>query len=138
MDQNLGFGAVEKSKSGQVNRLISIALLRKGNNKKNTIFSGYLQSGNYHTGFSRQIGNFNGSVRIARTGDQVSTFFRKQGQNRWTKMCGLPSTQYDTSIGFTLTNFVKDRNSIAANRSISARIDNFIINAAQEILESEI
>ena len=53
-------------------------------------------------------------------------------------MCGLPSTQYDTSIGFTLTNFVKDRNSIAANRSISARIDNFIINAAQEILESEI
>jgi len=137
MDQVLGFGAVEKTKSGSASRLTSIGLLKKGKNKSE-IFSGYLEWGKYHTGYWHPIDNFTGSVRFVRTGDQVSTFYRKQGQKRWTKMCTLPSTQNDTSIGFTLQNFVKDRNSITATRSISAWIDNFTINSAQEIIESEI
>ena len=138
MDQSLGFGAVEKSKSGGSNRLISIGLLKEGKSKNSTIFSGYLEWRKYHTGYSHNIDNFTGSVRFVRIGNQVSTFYRKQGQSRWTKMCTVPSTQKDTSIGFTLQNFVKDRNLITATRSIRAWIDNFTINAAQQIIESEI
>jgi hypothetical protein len=138
MDQVLGFGAVEKAKSGGANQMISIGFLKKGKSKTSTIFSGYLQRGKYHTGYSHNIGNFTGSVRFVRIGNQVSTFYRKQGQNRWTKMCTVPSTQKDTSIGFTLQNFVKDRNSITATRSITAWFDNFTINATQQIIESEI
>jgi hypothetical protein len=112
-------------------------LLKKGK-EVSKILSGYLEGGKYHAGYWHPIDNFTGSLRLVRSGDHVSTFYRKQGQNRWTKMCTLPSTQNDTAIGFTLQNFVKDRNSITATRSISAWIDNFTINAAQEIIESEI
>jgi hypothetical protein len=138
MDQSLGIGAVEKTKSGSVSRMISIGLLRKGKNKKSEIFSGYLQMGKYHSGYWHPIDNFTGSARFVRSGDQVSTFYRKKEQKRWTKMCSLPSTQNDISIGFSLQNFVKDRNSITATRSITAWIDNFTINAAQKIIASEI
>jgi hypothetical protein len=138
MDQVLGFGAVEKSKSGHLNRMTSIGLLKAGKNKNSEIFSGQLERGKYHRGYWHPIDNFTGSVRFVRMGDQVSTFYRKQGQNRWIKMSTLPSSQNETTIGLTLQNFVKDRNSITATRSIKAWIDNFTINAAQEIIESEI
>jgi len=138
MDQNLGLGVVEKAKSDSVNRMISIGLRKTGKNKKSEIFSGYLEWSKYHTRYRHPIGNFTGSVRIVRAGDQVSTFYRKQGQKRWTKMCTLPSTQNDTSIGFALQNFLMERYFITASRSITAWIDNFTINAAQEIIESEI
>ncbi len=137
MDQSLGFGAVEKTIGGSGNRVISIGLLKEAQNKSG-IFSGYLEQGKYHTAYWHQIDNFTGSVRLVRIGDRMSTFYRKQGQSRWTKMCTLWSSQKDASIGISLQNFVKDRNSISATRSINAWIDNFKINAAQEIIESEI
>ena len=137
MDQSLVFGAVEKQASGIASRMTSIGLLKKGQDKSG-ILSGYLEWGKYHNSYWHQINNFTGSVRLVRINDQVSTFYQKQGQNRWTKMCTLPSTQNDTSIGVALQNFVHDRNSITATRSVSAWIDNFTINAAQEIIESEI
>lgn len=137
MDQSLGIGAVEKTIGGSGIRMTSIGLLKKGQNKAE-IFSGYLELGKYYTSYSHEIGNFTGSVRIVRIGDQVSTFYRKQSQNRWTKMCTSRSSQNDITIGFSLQNFVIDRNSIIATRSISSWIDNFTINAAQQIIESEI
>jgi len=138
MDQVSGPAVVEKTISGKPIRLFTIGLLKKGKNKKGEIFSGYLEMGKYHTGYSRPIDNFSGSLRFVRTGDKMSTFYRKQGQNRWAKMCILPSGQNDTSIGITLQNFTMDRNSITATRPISVWIDNFAINAAQEIIESDI
>jgi hypothetical protein len=138
MDQVAGLGIVEKTKSGKPIRLFTIGLLKKGKNKKGEIFSGYREMGKYHSGYTRSIDNFNGSLRFVRTADQMSTFYRKKGQNRWTKMCTLPSGQDDAFIGFTLQNFTIDRNSITAARSISAWIDNFSINAAQQIIESDI
>ena len=138
MDQVSGPAVIEKTKSGKPIRVFTIGLLKKGKNKKGEIFSGYLEMGKYHSGDARAIENFNGSLRFARTGNKMSMFYRKQGQNRWTKMCTLPSTLNDASIGFTLQNFTMDRNSITAARSISAWIDDFTVNAAQEIIESEI
>jgi len=138
MDQVLAFGAVEKSKSGQQNRMTSIGLYKRGKNKKSEIISGYLERGKYHLGYHHYIDNFTGAARFVRTGDKVSTFYRKEGQTRWTKMCTLPSSQNDITIGFALQNFTKDRNSIMAAHPISAWIDNFTINAAQEIIESDI
>lgn len=137
MDQSLGFGAVEKTTSGSINRLTTIGLLKKSQNKSE-IFSGYREGSKYHAGYGHPIDNFTGSVRFLRIGNQMSTFYRKQGQNRWTKMCTVPSSKNETAIGFTLQNFVVDRNAITATQSVSAWIDNFTINAAQEIIESEI
>ncbi len=138
MDQVSGPAVVEKSEAGKPIRVFTIGLLKKGKNKKGEIFSGYLEMGKYHAGYSHPIDTFNGSLRFVRTGNKMSTFYCKQRQCRWTKMCTLPSGQNDTSIGFALQNFTMDRNSITATHSISAWIDNFTINAAQEIIENEI
>lgn len=138
MDQFLSLMAIEEKKSGKPTRLFIIGLGKKGQNKKIGIFSGYHEGDKYHSRYWHPIDNFTGSLRFVRIGDNVSTFYRKQGQNRWKKMCTLPSGKKDNLIGFGLYNFIKGRNSIRATRSISAWIDNFFINAAQEIIESEI
>lgn len=138
MDQILGFGPGEITKSGKPIRFFTIGLLKKGKNKRGEIFSGYHERNKFHGCYSHPIDNFSGSLRFVRSGDTMSSFYRKQGQNRWTKMCTMPCGQNDATIGFALHNFTIDRNSITATRSISAWIDNFTINAAQEIIESEI
>jgi hypothetical protein len=138
IDQVLSLGAIEKTKSGKLTRLFMIGLAKTAKNQKSRIFSGYHEGGKYHAGYWNYINKFTGSLRFVRTDSKVSTFYRKQRQSHWTKMCTLPSGQNDTSIGFVLQNFTKDRNAIKATRSISAWIDNFTINAAQEIIESEI
>jgi hypothetical protein len=138
MDQSLGFGALEIADTMRRNRLLSIGLLKMGKRNKGGIRAGYLQGGKYHSGYWHPVDNFKGSLRFVRIGGEVSTFYRNQGQTRWTKMCTLPSSQKDTIFGIVLQNFVKERNSIEATRSITGWIDNFTINAAQKIIESEI
>jgi len=138
MDQIGGFGALELAETIRKNRLFSIGLTKVAKSKKGGIRAGQLQGGKYHSAYWHPVNNFNGSLRFMRIGNRMSTFFRNQGQSRWTKMCTLPSTQKETIFGIVLQNFVMERNSIKAIRSISARIDNFTINAAQEIIESEI
>jgi hypothetical protein len=137
MDQFLVFSAVGKTIDGSGKRATCIGLGKKGQNKSG-INSGYLEWGIYHAGYWHEMDNFTGSVRMVRIADQVTTFYRKQGQSRWIKMCTLWSSPNETSVGFSLQNFGPDRNSITANRSISAWVDNFTINAAQDIIESEI
>ena len=138
MDQSGGFGALERADTMRRNRLFSVGLLKVGKSKKGGIRAGQLQGGKYQPAYWHPANSFNGSFRFVRIGDRMSTFYRKQGQTRWTKMSTLPSTQKDTIFGIVLQNFVMQRNSIKASRSISAWIDNFTINAAQEIIESEI
>ncbi|MGD9042697.1 MAG: hypothetical protein PVG06_03235 [Desulfobacterales bacterium] len=138
MDQLGGFGAMELAETSRKNRLFSIGFTKVAKSKKGGIRAGQLQGGKYLSAYWHPANNFNGSFRFVRIGDRMSTFYRKQGQTRWTKMSSLPSTQKDTIFGIVLQNFVMKRNSIKANRSITAWIDNFTINAAQEIIESEI
>jgi len=134
MDQTLGFGALDIT----IKSLVSAGLSKVGTNKKGGVRAGQLRGGRYQSCYWHPVSNFNGSFRLVRVRDRVSAFYRKKGKTRWTKMCTLPSGQNDTVFGIVLHNFVKERNSITANRSITAWIDNFAINAAQEIVESEI
>ena len=134
MDQTLGFGALELMPK----RLVSAGLSKVGKTEKGGIRAGHLSGGRYRGCYWHPVNNFKGSFRIVRVDDRISTFYRKKGQTRWTKMCSLPSGQNDTVFGIVLQNFVKERNSIKANKSITCWIDNFTINAAQEIVESEI
>jgi hypothetical protein len=138
MDQSLVFAALERADTMRRNRLFSAGLLKVAKSKKGGIRAGELQEGKYHSAYWHPANSFNGSFRFVRIGDRMSIFYRKQGQIHWTKMSTLPSTQKDTIFGIVLQNFVKKRNSIKATRSITAWIDNFTINAAQQIIESEI
>lgn len=138
MDQSAGFAALERADTMRRNRMFSVGLLKVGKSKKGGIRAGQLQGRKYHSAYWHPANSFNGSFRFVRIDDRMSSFYRKEGQIRWTKMSTLPSTQKDTTFGIVLQNFNMERKSIKATRSITAWIDNFTINAAQEIIESEI
>jgi hypothetical protein len=138
MDQSLAFGALERANTMKRSRLLMIGLLKIGKRNQGGIVAGYLQGGKYHSGYWHPVNNFYGTLRFVRIGGDVSTFYRNRGQTRWTRMCTLPSSQKETIFGIVLQNFVKERNSIKATRSITGWIDNFTVNAAQQIIESEI
>lgn len=138
MDQFLSLATIEKTKSGKPSRLFVIGFGKKGKNKRNGLFSGYYKGGKYHAGYWHPFDKFTGSLRFVRTGKKINAFYQRQGPYRWLKMCTLPSTQNDNTIGFALYNYTTGRNSITATRSIGVWIDNFTINSAQEIIESEI
>jgi len=92
-----------------------------------------VRPGNWH-----RTGDFYGTLRFVRTGHEISTLYKKQGEKQRRKLNTFPSTRNDAIVGFALQNFIVKRNSITAKSSIIAKFDNFKINAAQEIIEEEI
>jgi hypothetical protein len=138
MDQVLGCGIREQGKTPKDSCFFTITLLRKGNSRKSLLVSGFRRQEKYHPGYSHQIENFHGTLRFVRIFDKISTFYRIDGKDRWVKMSTFASTRNEATFSFALQNFVVERKSIAADDSITAWIDDFKINAAQEIIEEEI
>jgi len=138
IDQMLAFAVFEKGVSMQKSRLISISLIKKEDGKQNGIFSSYREKGKYHPGKWVKTGDFSGALRIVRGGSKITTLYSRQGKPKWVKMNTFPSTGYDATVAFALQNFVVIRQTIAASSTVTAIFDNFIINAASEIIEEEI
>jgi len=138
MDQLLNFLVFEKGKDLKAMDSVSLSLFKKGGRDYNTIFSGFRKKGRFHVGDWYRIGNFDGTVRIVRIGDRISTLFKRKGDAEWKKMDTFQSTPNDVMIGFKLDNFIVMRTSITARSPITATFDNFRINAAEEIIEEDI
>ena len=81
---------------------------------------------------------YRGTLRLVRVGDHVKAFYRSEGDQDWVTLGRLPFKSREVKIAFGLSNYGKPSTGILASRSISASFDNFRINAAQEIIESEI
>jgi len=73
-----------------------------------------------------------------RKGDKVTVLYRNKGERKWFQLDSFPFTSNEASFGFVVSNFAPQRTTINASASITGRFDNLIINAAQEIIESEI
>jgi len=138
MDQLLTFVVIEKSKKLKTMNSVSLCLFKKGSRDFNTIFSGFRKSGRFHRGNWYRVSNFDGTLRIVRIGDRISTLFKRKGDAEWKKMDTFRSTPDDVMIGFSLVNFTPMRNSITARSPITAAFDNFRINTAEEIIEEDI
>jgi hypothetical protein len=138
MDQILACGVVEQDQAHSDPQLFPIGLSKRGDRGQAYIFCGYHLNGRFHRGFSEPIKDFHGSLRILRIGTLIQMYYRRTGATAWEKMCSLESTGNDALFGFTLQNFAYDRKSIVARVPITAWVDNFKINAAQQIIESEI
>jgi len=113
-------------------------LFRKEGRDFSAIFSGYTKKGIFHRGNSHKTGNFDGSLRIVRVGNKITTLYKKKGDTEWERMNTFPYTTADVFFGFKLQNFTSKRTSIRAESSITATFDNFKINAAAGITEEEI
>ena len=81
---------------------------------------------------------FHGTLRIVRIGKKVTTLYKREGQDKWTEMCRISFTGEEVFLGFLVQNFKQIDSSIKATVPFEARFDNFRINGAQEIIESDI
>jgi len=100
------------------------------------IYCGYLEAGKPHTTVAQRVPDrFQGSLRIARTGDSVTMLYRTGGQGEWKKAGAFTRPRYETVMGFKASNFGGRRTTIGAKAPFVAFFDDFRLNAAQEILE---
>ena len=138
MDQMFALGVVSTgAKTGKLS-FMSIGLSMKGGTNQAYLFCNYAVNERRKKGYSKKIKYFNGSFRIMRTGIKVSTLYKEKGSIEWTKMSTFSVTDGDMLVGFQVRNFFVNRTSIRADYSVSAAIDRFQINSAQQIIEDDI
>jgi hypothetical protein len=138
IDQFLVFCVLERGVNSRNFKLISISLLKKKDGGQSGFFSSLRGKGEYQPGNWKNTDNFNGTLRIVRTGGTVTTLYRRKGRPEWTKMNTFPSNGDDATVAFAIQNFIITRKTIRASSTVTATFDNFRINAAREIIEEEI
>ena len=138
MDQVFALGVVDPGLKTGKSSFMSIGLSMKGGMNQAFLFSNYSVDLRRKKGYSKQIKYFNGSFRILRVGKKISTLYKKKGSIEWIKMDTFSATADDMLVGFQIRNFFANRTSIRANYSVTAVIDKFQINSAQQIIEDEI
>lgn len=136
MDQLFSLGLFD-IKKGKMNHVIIGLSIRDGVNQ-GYLFSTAVINGKWRKGNSKQIENFDGSFRINRTGNSLSTLYKINSATEWNRLDTFRATDKDMLIGFQLRNFFLKRTAIRATHSISVEIDGLKINAAREIIEDEI
>ena len=138
MDQLFSFAVLDKSlRAGKMNFVV-IGLVMKWGLGQGGVFSNCVVNGKRKRGRMHWTENFSGSFRILRKGKYISVLYKMTETTDWTPKTTFRVTGNDMMVGFQLRNFVNTRTTIRANHSISAEVDRFIINAAQEIIEDEI
>jgi hypothetical protein len=140
IDQYLFFFVAVAAAKGKENRSVAhIGVVKKAGHGKGIVYSRHTVRGERFP-FSKgpRIGRFHGSFRIVRTGERIRTLFNKEGEGLWREMGNFAFSPDDVRLGFSLQNYVFQRKSIIASSSVTAKFDNFRINAAHEIIEEEI
>lgn len=98
-----------------------------------------IRQGKRERGHIRKIGDrFNGSLRIVRSGRQISLLYATTPGGEWLRACSYDRPVHDTRINLGVRNFFERRVSIDAQWPFVVHFDNFRVNSAQEIIESEI
>ena len=138
MDQLVALTVIERGKEIETMNSVFLCLIKKGGRDFNTILSGFRKNGRVYRGDWHKIKNFDGTLRIVRIGERISTLFKRKGDPQWKRINTFQSTPKDVMIGFSLVNFTVIRTSITAKSPITATFDNFRINAAEEIIEEDI
>ncbi len=138
MDQQFTFAVLDKRQTAGKMNFTVIGLAMQGGLDQGYLYTNSAVKGKrIHSG-SHRAEKFYGSLRISRTGKNISTFYKTQGSSEWIKMHTFIITANDMMVGFQFRNFFNTRTTIEAHNSISIEIDRFKINAAQQIIEEEI
>lgn len=130
MDQGVFFAVREKDKGdwGYIG-------LAKRDGHKSVIVSRYWGNGKALSPKRHPVGDFHGTLRIVRTGNKITTSYRKERETEWEKLLTFQGMTGEVVLGFELKNFLRKRTSIQARLPFAASFDNFRINAAQEVIE---
>jgi hypothetical protein len=75
--------------------------------------------------------------RLVRKGGQVSAVYKTSGKGEWQELATCGFGRDIVSVFFGIQNYRGTRSQISADISFSVQFDDFRINAAEEIIESE-
>jgi hypothetical protein len=138
MDQVFVFAVIDKSLTkGKISNA-TMGLSMKEGLYVTYLFGHCFINGKRKKGNSKKVKNFNGTFRIQRKGEHISTLYKIADAAEWSRLNTFRVSNKDMIIGFQLRNFFSKRTSIQAEHSISAEFDSLKINAAQQIIEDEI
>ncbi|MGD9330936.1 MAG: hypothetical protein PVJ53_06470 [Desulfobacterales bacterium] len=145
MTQNLYVGVVSNPTNGKAVKAGAwIELIRDPDEAKD---KGKLNAGVYNVINSKQKTNirygpffdiFEGSVRLIRRGQMVSFFYQEKDSNAWRHLSTKPYNDLDQVIHIAFANYFMKRRDIDAPRRLTANFDNFKVNAAHTVIDSEI
>jgi hypothetical protein len=84
------------------------------------------------------ITEFNGTLRLIRSGRRVTALYKKAGELQWTELDTHELAESRLRLAFLVRNFTAKTTTIGASSSMTVTFDNLVINAAEEIIEGEI
>ena len=130
MDQVLLFVAKDTH-----NRYFTVVGLAKRSDSEPSIFATFKEKGEPLSRKWDRIGHFQGTLRMVRIGNRITTFYKEHGDSRWKEIGRFSGMPGEVVVGLGLANFDSRRTSIQADQPVMAAFDNFRINSAQEISE---
>ena len=138
MDQVMTFIIFQKGVEISKMNSVLVGLSKQEGRRKAYLFCGYRKDGNYHRTKAMEIKSFNGTFRFVRVGDRVTVLYRRKEDSGWKKLSQVHFHAAQVYLGFRAQNFVGNKKSIRAPVPVRVSFDNFQINSAQGIIESEI
>jgi hypothetical protein len=140
MDQIAALNAVDPTQGLKDEELVNVHVsVAKASGKPAGLYSAYFMKGEYKANRAKRIDRFRGSLRLVRFGSTLHAFYRNEGASTWKSFGAFPFDRRATGIGLGVRNFeMRKATSIGAKSPFTASFDNFRVNAAQEITESEI
>ncbi len=138
VDRIAVFGVYEEGLGQGAMNVVNVGLSRKELQLKGYLFSNYLSDGKLHRGAFTERGSFDGTLRLVRTGDRVTALYRERGDSGWSNLGTHPFSNKDAFLGFKVQNFLSYKSHIIASSPVSAVFDDFRVNGAEGVLESDI
>jgi hypothetical protein len=140
MDQLVYFLASDMTAELEDSKLENVFLQMIKEGAGEAYISGYsLSRGKRDRCSASKIGDrFRGSLRIVRVGNLITLMYATTPGGEWQTACSFSRPANDTRINIGVRNFFERRTAIDATSPVMAQFDNFRVNAAQEITESEI
>ena len=86
----------------------------------------------------QKISDFNGTLRIIKVRDRVTTLYKKDGEPEWTTLNTDQLDENRLQLWFVVRNFIPKRTAPKGSSSMIVTFDNLVVNAAEEIIEGEI
>jgi len=115
---------------------LAVGLIKIGNGQGHIISTSGWGTWKHKRG--PKMSSFNGSLRIVRIGNQFISLYRDVGENQWHELQRIDAATGDCTWTIGVKNFIPITQRIDADEVITGAFDNFRINAAGGIVESDI
>lgn len=138
MDSLLLFAVFEEGRTRGTINLAQVGLNKREGYLESHIYCNYMREGKKHRARPFRTKDFKGSFRFVRSGDRMAAAYKKETDRSWSEIAEFPFTTGDLVLSFEVQNFVVNKKHIKASKPVKAAFDNFRINKAEGIVESDI